>query len=361
MNKRYILFGTALATAAIIIIVTITVLIMSPSISTPFNTIPDSNMPANIRIAYFPNVGHLIPIVGLQQQIFQAHLPNTTIHTRLFDSGPQIIESLFADSVDIAYVGPGPAINGFLNSNHKIKILSGAASGGASFIVHPDSFTTNNFDMDSKKIAAPQIGNTQDVSLRSYLHQNDLSTTQNGGSVSVYNIPNPDIYTLFVKGDIDGAWVAEPWATILEQELGGIRLFHEEDIWPGNDFSSVVLIGNVDYIKKNPHIIDAWIQAHNSASIQVNADKSKAGQIFNDFIHDTFGKKLDQDIVDTAISNIRITPDIVEDSIPLFAKRADQLGYLGRDGYDLSGIFYMADLQSGIVVAIEEEKEEGEG
>ena len=131
-----------------------------------------------------------------------------------------MIESLFANSVDVAYVGPGPAINGFLNSeNHNVKILAGAASGGASFIVHPNSEINSASDFAGKKIAAPQIGNTQDVSLRHYLSENGLRTAEKGGTVVVYNIPNPDIYTLFVKGEIDGAWVAEPWATILETEV----------------------------------------------------------------------------------------------------------------------------------------------
>ena len=98
-----------------------------------------------------------------------------------------------------------------LNSENKnVKILAGAASGGASFIVHPNSEITSASDFAGKKIAAPQIGNTQDVSLRNYLSENGLQPKEKGGSVTVYNIPNPDIYTLFVKGEVDGAWVAEP-------------------------------------------------------------------------------------------------------------------------------------------------------
>ena len=141
--------------------------------------------------------------------IFAEHLgEDVKIETKVFDSGPQAIESLFANSVDLAYVGPGPAINGFLNSNNQnVKILAGAASGGASFIVHPDSEINSAADFAGKKIAAPQIGNTQDVSLRHFLAENQLKPAEKGGNVVVYNIPNPDIYTLFVKGDIDGAWL----------------------------------------------------------------------------------------------------------------------------------------------------------
>ena len=125
----------------------------------------------NLRIAYFPNIGHAVPIIGIENDFFLEQLSSDVkIESRIFDSGPQVIESLFANSVDIAYVGPGPAINGFLNSeNNNIQILSGAASGGASFIVHPESEINSASDFAGKKIAAPQIGNTQDVSLRHYL------------------------------------------------------------------------------------------------------------------------------------------------------------------------------------------------
>ena len=164
----------------------------------------DTTRENKLRIAYFPNIGHAIPIVGIEKGFFEESIGNQTkIETRVFDSGPQAIEALFANSIDLAYVGPGPAINGFLNSdNHNVKILAGAASGGASFIVHPNSEINSVSDFAGKKIATPQIGNTQDVSLRHYLSENGLKPAEKGGSVIVYNISNPDIYTLFVKGDI---------------------------------------------------------------------------------------------------------------------------------------------------------------
>ena len=302
-----------------------------------------------IRIAYFPNIGHAIPIVGMEKGFFETNMGNSTqIETRVFDSGPQAIESLFANSIDLAYVGPGPAINGFLNSeNHNVKILAGAASGGASFIVHPSSITEfSETDFAGKKIAAPQIGNTQDVSLRYYLSENGLTTAEKGGSVIVYNIPNPDIYTLFVKGDIDGAWVAEPWATILETELNGTRLFHEEELWPNQEFASVLLIGNVDFIEKNPELIKNLLDSHHDTATWINQNPIETRIIFNDFLNSHLGQSLSDDVVDIALSNLVITDDPLPDSIHSFAEKADTLGYLGRNGYDLSGIFYYFDTNS---------------
>lgn len=294
-----------------------------------------------IRVAFFPNIGHAVPIVGIESGIFSAGLGNNTlIETKIFDSGPQVIESIFARSIDLAYVGPGPAINGFLKSEHEMVILSGAASGGASFIVHPNSVINSVEDFSEKKIAVPQIGNTQDVSLRNYLSENGLLPVEKGGTVVVFNIANPDIYTLFVKGEIDAAWVPEPWATIFVQELDGKRLFYEEDIWPNKQFASVLLIGRTDYIEKNPEIIKKWIESHDKTVSWINTNPNKSELIFNEFMKKTLGESLPDSIVSESLSNLQITSDPIPDSIGIFAQRAESLGYLGRNGYDLQGIFY---------------------
>lgn len=296
----------------------------------------------SLRVAYFPNIGHAIPIVGLERGIFEENLGiSTSIEPKLFDSGPQVIESLFANSIDLAYVGPGPAINGFLKSeNHDIVILSGAASGGASFVVHPDSEINSVDDFAGKRIAAPQIGNSQDVSLRNYLAQNNLLPFEKGGSVVVLNIPNPDIYTLFTKGEIDAAWVPEPWATILVEELGGKRLFFEEDLWPDKKFASVLLIGKLDYVKSNPEIISKWLESHKQTANWINENPEQTRIIFNDFMSKTMGQSLSDTVIDESLSHLEITTDSFDDSIYTFAQRADSLGYLGRDGYSLDGIFF---------------------
>jgi len=297
-----------------------------------------------IRVAFFPNVGHVVPIVGLETGIFADGLGNQIlIEPKIFDSGPQVIEAMFANSVDIAYVGPGPAINGFLKSEkHDVKILAGAASGGASFVIHPDSTINSAEDLSGKRIAAPQIGNTQDISLRHYLSQNGLIPAEKGGSVVVLNIQNPDIYTLFVKGEIDGAWVPEPWATRLVQELGGKRLFFEEELWPDKQFASALLIGRTTYIEKNPKIIQSWIDSNNKTVTWINANPKETELIFNQFMKKTLGKSLPENILSESLANIKITSDPIEESISIFAERANSLGYLGRHGYDLDGIFYNA-------------------
>ena len=328
-----------MAVGGIVVIVAIAITITSFSDSDQINQ-------DKIRVAFFPSIGHIIPIVGLEEKIFEKGIgEEKQIETKLFDSGPQVIESIFSGSIDVAYVGPGPIINGFLKSDGKdIKILSGAASGGASFIIQPNSGLESLENFDGKRIASPQISNSQDVSLRHYLESHGFKSVEKGGTVFVLNISNPDIYTLFAKGDIDGAWVPEPWATILVQELDGIRLFNEEKLWPNEEFASVLLIVRTEYLENNPETIQKWVESHEKIVTWINSNPDKSKSLFSSFLIDYMGKSLPTKIIDESFSNITITSDPIKNSVIIFAERADSLGYLGRDGYNLDGIFYNAVL-----------------
>ena len=301
-----------------------------------------------IRVAFFPNIGHSIAIVGMEKGTFSEKLGNQTeIETRLFDSGPQVIEAMFANEIDLAYVGPGPAINGFLKSDGKsLKILAGAASGGVSLVVHPDSDIKSHEDFSGKRIAAPQIGNTQDVSLRSFLYQNNLKPVEKGGTVYVINVVNPDIFTLFSKGDLDAAWVPEPWATRLVQQLGGVRLFQEKELWPNQQFSSVILIVRSEFLENHPDLVQKWLNAHEQTSDWINEHRDETEIIYNNFLKKSTGKTLSPELLHEAFSNLQITDDPIESSVYTFAERANSLGYLGREGYSLEGMFYTEPLNS---------------
>ena len=310
-----------------------------------------------IRVAFFPSIVHAVPIIGMETQTFANNLNDgLDIEVKIFDSGPQVIESIFSNSVDIAYVGPGPVINGFLKSDgNDLKILAGAASGGASFVIQKNSGLELIENYSGKRVAAPQISNTQDVSLRHYLAENGLKSAEKGGDVFVLNIANPDIYTLFAKGDIDGAWVPEPWATMLVEELDGVRLFDENEFWPENKFSSVLLIGRSDYIEKNPEIIRKWINANEKTVQWINNHPNESKKLYNEFLKSYMGRTLPENIVEKSFLNIIITSEPLENSVYTFAERADALGYLGRDGYTLDGIFY----HENISVTSNEENHDG--
>lgn len=293
-----------------------------------------------VRVAYFANISHAAPIVGMENGYFADQLGETKIKTKIVDSGPEAIEALFANSIDIAYVGPAPFVNGYVKSGGQgIKIISGAANNGASFVVQKDSSITKPSDLAGKKIAAPFVGNTQDVSLRNYLAENGLKPAEKGGNVIIYNIANAEINTIFAKGEIDAAWVPEPTATMLVENLGGKRLFQEEEIWPQKRFPSVVLIGRADYIEKYPNVVHKWLVAHQQAIDWINQNPQQTESTYIQFYKSHTGKTLKENIVHNSFSNIVYTSEIDVEAIKIFAERAYSLGYLGRQGYNLDDIY----------------------
>ena len=300
-----------------------------------------------VRIAFFPNVGHAVPAVATHMGTYYEGTNQTDqIEVLLFDSGPQAIEALFSKSIDMAYVGPGPAINGFLKSEaDPIRILAGAAGGGSSMIIHPNSDIAIPEDLAGTRVAAPQIGNTQDISLRTYISAHGMDTAERGGEVVVLNIANPDIYTLFAKGEISAAWVPEPWATMLIHDLDGIRLFHEEDLWDEGTFASVILVGRDEFVLNNPDAVDRWLQAHHTTIEWINDNPEQARDAFNEYIEDSLGQPFPDHIIEESLANIQFTSDPLSDTIDVFAQRAHTLGYLGRGDYDLNGLYYTDLLQ----------------
>src|SRR5437667_11982371 len=163
--------------------------------------------PITVHLGYFPNLTHAVALVGVERGTFKSALgSNVKLETKTFNAGPALIEALFAGDIDIGYVGPNPAINGYVKSHGQaLRIIAGAASGGALFVVRSDEHIQGPSDLAKKKFASPQLGGTQDVALRYYLQQHGLQTVEKGGNVQILPTDNPNILTLFKQGKIDGA------------------------------------------------------------------------------------------------------------------------------------------------------------
>ncbi|HEY6884453.1 MAG TPA: ABC transporter substrate-binding protein, partial [Nitrososphaeraceae archaeon] len=224
MKKRQQATKLTITLAAIIIIIVTAIITplkpvvfaQSASTNSSSNTAATgSNSVKTLRLGYFPNINHAQAVIGFGNGDFQKALGNNIkVQTTVFNAGPSAIEALLAKRIDATYVGPNPAINGYVVSDGKdLKIIVGSSSGGASFVVRNDAGINSPKDLAGKKLASPELGNTQDIALRSYLLKNGLKTTDQGGNVVLTPIANPDILTLFLKKQLDGAWVPEPWAT----------------------------------------------------------------------------------------------------------------------------------------------------
>ncbi|MGI8833609.1 MAG: ABC transporter substrate-binding protein [Nitrososphaeraceae archaeon] len=322
-----------------------------------------SSQSRTLRIGYFPNLNHAQAVIGLQQggdfqRILNANNSNgnnsVKIESFVFNAGPSAIEALFGGQIDVAYVGPNPAINGYLASGGQgIRIISGVASGGASFVVRNDSGIESMKDLGGKKFASPQRGNTQDVALRKYLMDNGFKTTENGGNVTVVPITPADILTLMLKMEIDGAWVPEPWATRLVKEANGKIFVDERELWPPDGkFVTANIIARTDYLKENPDIIKRLLQAHIDKTVWINENKEQAITTFNGALKKITGKTIPEDEIRDALMRLELTYDPIKESLLKMADNAYELGYLGNGGskLDLSNIFDLTilnDILSG--------------
>ena len=305
-----------------------------------------------LRIGYFPNLNHAQAVIGLQQggdfqKILSANANDTnkdvSIESFVFSAGPSAIEALFGGQIDVAYVGPNPAINGYLASDGQgLRIISGATSGGASFVVRNDSGINSVKDLGGKKYASPQLGNTQDVALRKFLSDNGFKTIQQGGNVTVVPVAPADILTLMLKKDIDGAWVPEPWATRLVKEANGKILVDERELWPPDGrFVTANIIARTDYLNENPDIIERLLQAHVNETIWINENKDQSIIAFNEALRKFTGKAIPEDEIRDAMTRLEFTYDPIKESLFKMADNAYKLGYLEnvRGELDLSNIF----------------------
>jgi len=294
-----------------------------------------------VRIGYFPNISHAQALVGIANGTFEQALEGTNVQYKTFNAGPAAIEALFTNQVDITYVGPNPAINGYMRTHGEgLKVIAGAASGGALFVVRADSGIESPKDLAGKKFTSPQYGNTQDISLKSYITENGLKLSEYGGNVHVLSAKNPDTMILFLKKEIDGAWVPEPWGTILVKNANGKIFLDERDLWPDREFATTVLVARSEFLDKHPDLVKKVLQAHVETTLWINEHPEQAEKVVNAQLKVLMGKELPADVIHEAFSRMQVTYRPMKFSLFKFAEEAYELGMLGRDKPDLSGIYY---------------------
>ena len=294
-----------------------------------------------LRIGYFPNINHAQAVIGLGNGDFQRALgDDVEVRTQIFNAGPSAIEALFANQIDVTYIGSNPAINGYVVSNGEgLRIISGAASGGAVFVVRNDAGINSVTDLANKKFASPQLGNTQDVALRKYLLDNGYKTKEKGGNVEVLPVENADILTLMIKKDIQGAWVPEPWGARLVKEANGRIFLDERELWPNGEFVTAHIIARTDYLEKNPRIISKLLEAHIDETKWINENPDEAMRLFNVELQKLTGKTIPVNEFEEGFSRMTLTWDPVKESLFESANNAFEIGFLGDKRPDLSKIY----------------------
>ncbi|WP_104088255.1 MULTISPECIES: ABC transporter substrate-binding protein [unclassified Cryobacterium] len=312
----------------------------------------DQGPATELRLGYFDNVTHAAALVGLQNGFFEDALGDTTLSTQIFSAGPSAVEALSAGAIDAAYIGPSPAVNTFVQSGgQSAVIVAGAASGGAALVVR-DGIDTPA-DLAGTTIATPQLGNTQDVALRSWLGDEGYETsTIGGGDVTVSPGDNAQTLTLFQSGKIDGAWLPEPWVSRLVLEGGGHVLVNEADLWDNGDFPTTVLLVRKAFLEEHPDTVSALLQGHVTAVDWLTQNPADAAATINTKLKADTGKALADDVLTRALTEVKFNVDPLASTFPVSLAEAVKAG-LGKDG-DLDGLFNVALLNAVLVKHAEE-------
>ena len=294
-----------------------------------------------IRVGAFPNITHAQPMIGKANGWFEKAMgQNAKIEWRSFNAGPSAIEALFADAIDMTYVGPNPAINGYVRSNGEaLRIIAGATSGGAALVVRGDSGINKPEDFHGKRIASPQMGNTQDVALRAWLKSQGLKTRDKGGDVEVMPVANPDQLTLFLKKEIDAAWAPEPWASRLVHDAGGKIFLDERSLWPNGQFLTTELIVSTKFLQSHPDLVKKWLQAHVDLTVWINSHVAEAKHVLNQQIQKETSKALATPVLDDSFARLQVSYDPLRGPLLRAAQLAFDAGFLGRQMPDLSRIY----------------------
>ena len=240
-----------------------------------------SGKPVTLRLGYFPNLTHATAIVGVEDGHFAKALGKNKLKTQTFNAGPEATQALLSGALDATYIGPGPSTNAYAKSGGEaVRVISGATSGGAALVVKPE--ITSVEDLKGKKIATPQLGNTQDIALRSYLKEQGLETTQEGGGdVSIVPQENSQTVDTFATGAIDGAWVPEPYLSRLVNE-GGKVLVDERTLWPEGKFVTTNLLVRTEFLEQHPDVVKALLEGQVAANESVNDDPANAQKVVGD-------------------------------------------------------------------------------
>jgi len=328
------LFAGALVAVVSVALLAIPAAAKAPAQSTETST---------VRLGVFANVTHAPGLVAIEGGYLQKALgPDVKLEVTYFNAGPAVITALLAGAIDVSYIGPNPAITGFAQSNGEaLRIIAGSTSAGASLVVKPT--ITKVSELKGKKIATPQLGNTQDVAARYYLKTKGLSTdTSGGGDVSIIPTPNASTLTAFQQGSIDGAWVPEPWASRLVNEAGGKVLIDEKTLWPEGRFVTTQLIAATGFLKDNPKTVQKLLKGQIAAVDLANNDPTVSQKLVATGIFNGTGQKVDEATIVNSWDQMEFTIDPLASTLAASSKHAEDVGL--QEPTSLKGIYDLKPL-----------------
>jgi NitT/TauT family transport system substrate-binding protein len=301
----------------------------------------DSGADAPLRLGFFPNITHAQALVGDAEGAFTAEPGIGRLEVKQFNAGPSAMEALVAGSLDVSYVGPGPAINTYLRAGGELRVIAGAVNGGAVLVTRT---AKSPAELKGRKLASPQLGNTQDIALRHWLKQQGLTVGSGSeGDVQVIPLSNPDILGQYLRGALEGAWVPEPWGARMVAEGGGQVLVDERALWPDRRFPTTVLVTTRRVLETRRPQVVALLRVH----VRLTERWRDEPDGFTSAVNAAFGKltrkPLPEPVLKDAFSRLEPSLDPVPTALARSAQHARELGYLTRD--DISGLVDLSLLE----------------
>jgi NitT/TauT family transport system substrate-binding protein len=302
---------------------------------------PAGSLDAPLRLGFFPNITHAQALVGNAEGVFASQPGVGKLEVKQFNAGPAAMEALVAGSLDVSYVGSGPAINTFLKAGRELRVIAGAVNNGAVLVVKT---AKSAGELKGKKLATPQLGNTQDIALRYWLKKQGITTTLAGtGDLQIFPLSNPDILAQYLRGGIEGAWVPEPWGSRMVAEGGGHILVEERELWPDKRFPATVLVTTRKVLETQRPRVAALLRAH----VQLTERWRKDPAGFSTAVNTAFGqltrKPLPEPLLRSAFSRLEPALDPVPTALASAAQHAKELGFI--PDADITGLVDLSVLE----------------
>ena len=284
--------------------------------------------PGVLRLGYFPNLTHAQALYGVQSGLYQRTMGDTKLELTTFNAGPAAFEALLSGSVDVIYVGPSPTLNALEHTGDQVvRIVAGSAMGGASLVLRQGVTIDKDSDLEGKRFATPQLGNTQDIALKHWLLGKGQKSSDVGGKVEIVNAQNADILSMFQTSQIDGAWVPEPWATRLVREGHGTVKVDEAELWPKGEFITTQLVTTTDFLASHPTEIAKLLDAHVAATKILQKPDADTEKTINDAVQNITGKSLGIETLHEALGHVHFSTEPLQPAMATLSQWSRDLGF----------------------------------
>lgn len=284
-----------------------------------------------VRVAYMPNLTHAPAVYGFEKGTFKADMPEVDLKGITFNAGPEEMEAIRAGAIDIAFVGPGPIVQSLAKGEEgSIVLLEGSCEGGAALVSRPDLKIKSIADLGGHTVAVPQLGGSQDISLRHFLTENKLAPVEKGGTVQIIPVKNADLPLLFAHGQVDCAWVPEPWTSILRVQHGAKLVVDERDLWPDHKFPTTLLVARKGFAKEHPDLVSKFKVSHGGVVKALNEDKKAGLEVVGAGLARLTGKKIPQETLDPAWETLTFSTEVLKPCLLVSAQTQLDSGYLKK-------------------------------